>query len=114
VVKPAASQAIGMALHELATNAGKYGALSNDTGVVHIAFGVVGEGDAPHFEMEWRESGGPTVVAPKRHGFGHMVILQMAKHALGGQVTLDYAPSGVVWKVSAPLDNVIEPAQGED
>jgi len=114
VVKPAASQAIGMALHELATNAGKYGALSNDKGVVGIAFGVSSEGGAPHFEMEWRESGGPTVVAPKRHGFGHMVILQMAKHALGGRVTLDYAPSGVVWKVSAPLDNVIEPAQGED
>lgn len=114
LVKPAASQAIGMALHELATNAGKYGALSNDEGVVRIAFGVASEGGEPHFEMSWRERGGPPVAAPKRHGFGHMVILQMVKHALGGQVTLDYAASGVVWSVSAPLDNVVELAQGED
>ncbi|WP_159726033.1 HWE histidine kinase domain-containing protein [Methylosinus sp. Ce-a6] len=114
IVKPGASQAIGMALHELATNAGKYGALSNDEGVAHIAFGVTSESGESHFEMSWRESGGPPVAAPKRHGFGHMVILQMAKHALGGRVTLDYASSGVVWSVSAPLDNVIEPAQGED
>jgi two-component sensor histidine kinase len=63
--------------------------------------------------MSWRESGGPPVSLPKRHGFGHMVIVQMVKHSLGGQVTLDYAPMGVAWTVSAPPDNVIEPAQGE-
>jgi two-component sensor histidine kinase len=112
IIKPAASQAIGMALHELATNAGKYGALSTDEGEVRIAFGL-SAGREPRFEMSWRESGGPPVSLPKRHGFGHMVIVQMVKHSLGGQVTLDYAPTGVVWTVSAPPDNVIEPAQGD-
>jgi two-component sensor histidine kinase len=113
IIKPAASQAIGMALHELATNAGKYGALSTDEGEVRIAFGLERGTSEPRFEMSWRESGGPPVACPKRHGFGHMVIVQMVKHSLGGQVTLDYAPEGIVWRVGAPPGNVIEPAQGE-
>lgn len=114
MVKPSASQAIGMALHELATNAGKYGALSTDHGTAHISFGVTRENGAARFEMAWRESGGPPVVVPKRHGFGHMVIVQMVKHALGGQVALDYAPGGVVWEIRAPLDNVVEATRGDD
>ncbi len=114
MVKPSASQAIGMALHELATNAGKYGALSTDHGNAHISFGVSRENGAARFEMAWRESGGPPVIVPKRHGFGHMVIVQMVKHALGGQVGLDYAPTGVVWEIRAPLDNVIEATRGDD
>jgi PAS domain S-box-containing protein len=114
MAKPAASQAIGMALHELATNAGKYGALSNDKGTAHISFGVMRENGADWFEMAWRETGGPAVSAPKRLGFGHMVIVQMVNHALGGRVALDYAPEGVAWQVRAPLDNVIESTPGED
>jgi two-component sensor histidine kinase len=114
VVMPSASQAIGMALHELATNAGKYGALSTDHGLTRIAFGVAQVDGEARFRMSWRESGGPSVVTPKRHGFGHMVIVQMVKHALGGQVTLDYAPAGVEWSVDAPLENVSEPTPEED
>nr|WP_255609299.1 HWE histidine kinase domain-containing protein [Methylosinus sp. Sm6] len=114
IVKPSAGQTIGMALHELATNAGKYGALSTERGEARIAFGVVAdESGAPRFEMSWRESGGPAVVPPRRHGFGHMVILQMVKHSLGGQVTLDYAPAGIAWTVRAPPENVIEPPQAD-
>lgn len=113
MVRPAASQALGMALHELATNAGKYGALSTDEGKVHISFDVRRDGDASSFVMSWRESGGPPVAPPDRPGFGHMVIVQMAKHALGGDVTLDYAPTGVVWEIRAPLENVVEAAPGD-
>lgn len=113
MVKPSASQAIGMALHELATNAGKYGALSTDRGTAHISFLVVRGNGPARFEMKWRESGGPPVVAPKRHGFGHMVIVQMVKHALAGHVALHYAASGVVWEIEAPLDNVLETAAGD-
>ena len=66
IVKPAAGQAIGMALHELATNAGKYGALSTDNGVVRIAFGVApDESGAPRISRwSWRESGGPPSLRP--------------------------------------------------
>lgn len=113
MVRPAAAQALGMALHELATNAGKYGALSSDEGMVRISFGVQREDGAPWFVMAWRESGGPPVIPPERPGFGQMVIVQMAKHALGGDVALDYAPTGVVWEIRAPLENVIETTGGD-
>jgi two-component sensor histidine kinase len=103
-ITSAAAQTIGMALHELATNAGKYGALSTDAGYVDIAWRL----DGQRFTMEWRESGGPTVVAPTRHGFGWTVLCQMTKMLLGAHVTLEYAPAGVVWGLVCPADRVRE------
>jgi PAS domain S-box-containing protein len=103
-ITSAAAQTIGMALHELATNAGKYGALSTDAGYVDIAWRL----DGHHFTMEWCESGGPTVVAPTRHGFGWTVLCQMTKMLLGADVTLEYEPAGVVWRLGCPADRVRE------
>jgi PAS domain S-box-containing protein len=106
-----AAQVLGMALHELATNAGKYGALSTDTGHVDIVWRVERTGaDAggDRFTMEWRESGGPTVVAPARHGFGWSVLCQQTKASLGADVTLEYAPGGIVWRLACPADRVRE------
>jgi two-component sensor histidine kinase len=94
----AAAQAIGLALHELATNAGKYGALSTDRGRVNVCWGTVGD----VFTMSWSESEGPPVAAPRRRGFGTTVIETMAKHSLDGEVDLDYAPSGVTWRLACP------------
>jgi PAS domain S-box-containing protein len=94
----AAAQAIGLALHELATNAGKYGALSTDRGRVNVCWGTVGD----VFTMSWSERDGPTVAAPRRRGFGTTVIETMAKHSLDGEVDLDYAPSGVTWRLACP------------
>jgi two-component sensor histidine kinase len=101
----ASAQAIGLALHELATNAGKYGALSTDTGGVHVRWWT--EGDA--FHMNWTESGGPPVSAPRRHGFGTIVMDVMAERTVDGKVDLDYAPSGVKWCLTCPAVNVLEP-----
>jgi PAS domain S-box-containing protein len=72
----ASAQAIGLALHELATNAGKYGALSKDTGLLHIGWWAEGE----TFTMSWAEREGPSVSAPQRRGFGTTVMQQMAEH----------------------------------
>jgi two-component sensor histidine kinase len=105
----AAAQAIGMALHELATNAGKYGALSNDTGHVNIAWGLErADAGGERFKMDWSESGGPTVVPPTRRGFGSTIINTMAKSSLGGEVKLDYAPSGLMWQLTCPAANALE------
>jgi two-component sensor histidine kinase len=108
-VTSAAAQTIGMALHELATNAGKYGALSTDAGHVDIAWRLERTADDGHrFTMEWSERGGPTVMAPTRHGFGWTVLCQMTKMLLGADVTLEFAPAGVVWRLACPANRVRE------
>jgi PAS domain S-box-containing protein len=105
----AAAQAIGMALHELATNAGKYGALSTDTGRVDITWRLErAAADKHRFTIEWSEKGGPIVVPPARRGFGWRVLCQLTKMSLGGDVTLEYAPTGVVWRLACSADRVLE------
>jgi PAS domain S-box-containing protein len=104
-----AAQAIGMALHELATNAIKYGALSTDAGHVDIVWRLKQDGTGRHrFTMEWSESGGPTVIAPTQRGFGWSVLCQLTKMALDADVTFEYAPTGVVWRLECPADRVRE------
>ncbi|MCP3056010.1 HWE histidine kinase domain-containing protein [Aurantimonas marianensis] len=97
-----AAQTIGLALHELATNAAKYGALSGSDGTVRISWSV-----AEQFQLVWREIGGPPVVEPKHAGFGTLVTQKMTSRGLGGTVEMTYAPAGVVWKLAAPTDAVI-------
>jgi two-component sensor histidine kinase len=101
----AAAQAIGLALHELATNAGKYGALSTDTGRVDVCWGTVGD----TLNVGWTERDGPPVSPPERRGFGSMVIEGMAKKSVDGAVELDYAPSGLTWRLTCPAANALEP-----
>jgi PAS domain S-box-containing protein len=99
------AQAVGLALHELATNAGKYGALSTDGGRVDICWGT----DGHIFTMSWAESKGPHVSEPKRRGFGTIVMEVMAERSVDGTVDLDYAPSGVTWRLTCPAANAFEP-----
>jgi PAS domain S-box-containing protein len=99
----AAAQAVGLALHELATNAGKYGALSTDTGRIEVSWRV----DGAAFAMSWTESGGPSVRPPERQGFGTTVIDTMVKRTLGGEVQLDYAPSGLAWRLTCPAGEAL-------
>jgi PAS domain S-box-containing protein len=101
----ASAQAIGLALHELATNAGKYGALSTDTGRVDVGWRT--EGDT--FMMNWTERDGPPVSPPQRHGFGTVVMQEMTERSVNGRVELDYAPSGVTWRLTCPAANALEP-----
>ena len=97
-----AAQAIGMAIHELATNAAKYGSLSNDVGRVTISWLV----DGDDFFMSWREQDGPAVSTPTSNGFGTTVIKQLTASSLSADVELTYAPTGVVWNVRTKLSTL--------
>jgi two-component sensor histidine kinase len=98
------SEAIGLAIHELATNAGKYGALSAEIGRIDVRWRV----DSGALELKWTESNGPPVSPPKRHGFGETIVTALARVTVGGDAAIDYAPSGVTWTLSAPVGNVLE------
>ncbi|HKD27927.1 MAG TPA: PAS domain S-box protein [Xanthobacteraceae bacterium] len=108
-LKAASAQAIGLVIHELATNAGKYGALSTHRGRVNVCWRIEGN----TFTMSWTESDGPSVPAPGRRGFGTMVMQAMAEHSVDGTVDLDYASSGVTWRLICPAANALEPAERE-
>ncbi len=108
-LKAASAQAIGLALHELATNAGKYGALSTDTGRVDVRWGTSGD----IFTISWTEREGPLVSAPKRRGFGTIVMEAMAERSVDGTVDLDYVPSGVTWRLTCSAANALEPWERE-
>src|SRR5262249_30600846 len=100
----AAAHAVGLALHELATNAAKYGALSVGAGRVDVCWRL----DGDNFAMGWTERHGPPVSRPARQGFGSAVIDSSAKRTVDGQVQLDYAPSGLVWHLTCPAANALE------
>jgi two-component sensor histidine kinase len=100
----AATQAVGLAVHELATNAGKYGALSTDAGRVDVSW----HRDDDTYTMGWIERNGPPVRPPECRGFGSTVVESMAKRATGGKVELDYAPSGFEWHLTCPAANALE------
>lgn len=105
VFTPTAAQGIGMALHELSTNALKYGSLSGTAGTVTIDWNTVE--DEKSFRIRWHEQGGPTVTPPQESGFGRTVIERMAAISVGGKVALDYVPSGVQWALTAPVGEVV-------
>lgn len=98
MLKPEAAQNIGLALHELATNALSYGALSRPDGGVSLAWSL----DDGQLKIEWREKGGPSVATPPREGFGHKVIKKLVAQALDGTATLNFPPDGLVWTLSIP------------
>ena len=109
VIRPRAAEALGLAIHELVTNAVKYGALSNPVGQVALSWSEDRSGAEPMFRAEWRESGGPAVVRPSHSGFGTVLIDRNVRAALGGKVKLDFDPAGLVWTVEAPLARVVTP-----
>ena len=102
LLAPRAALAIAMALHELGTNALKYGALSNDAGRVRLTWSVTGE--APRMlRIDWREEGGPAVAPPSRRGFGSVLLERSLAHDLDGKVTTDFHKDGLVCVIEAPL-----------
>jgi two-component sensor histidine kinase len=102
----AAAQGIGMALHELATNAAKYGALSTPAGTVRIAWQIT-TAATPAFAMSWLEEGGPKVAVPTGKGFGQIVIGRMAQAAIDGIAEITFGESGLAWHLSAPVENAL-------
>ena len=109
VIRPRAAEALGLAVHELLTNAIKYGALSNDEGEVRVNWQADASAEQPAFEVTWRENGGPPVTSPSRSGFGSILIERNVRAALAATVEIDYAPGGLIWKVIAPYDRVVAP-----
>lgn len=111
---PKVAVTIAMALHELCTNATKYGALSVGNGRIDFTWSVLAaEGESKRgrdkrcLRLEWRESGGPRVVAPRRRGFGSRMIERALAAELGGEVRLDFAPAGLVCTIEAPLARAV-------
>jgi two-component sensor histidine kinase len=104
VIPPKYALALIMALHELCTNAAKYGALSNETGKVAIAWELAGRAGEGELRMTWQERDGPDVTPPSRRGFGSRLIEQGLAQDLSGEVKIVYAASGVMCRIRAPLE----------
>ena len=99
-----AAQAIGVALHELATNSGKYGVLSTDTGRVDVSWSL----DNDTYTMAWIERNGPSVRPPEQRGFGSTFIESMVQKNLDGEVQLDYAPLGLEWRLTCRAAHALD------
>jgi two-component sensor histidine kinase len=98
-----AALSLALMVHELATNATKYGALSTPDGHVALSWRIDGSHGDEAVHLTWREEGGPPVVAPTRRGFGSRLIERGLAGAVGGHVELRYEPEGVCCTLSAPL-----------
>lgn len=103
-----AARTIGMALHELATNAVKYGALSTADGFVEVGWSLQRlETGNETFVMSWRERGGPPVTAPSSQGFGSTVISAMPAHSLDAAIELSFPVTGLTWRLRCPAAEVL-------
>jgi PAS domain S-box-containing protein len=105
LLPPSSAQAVAMALHELATNAAKHGALSNDAGRVSVEW----RWDGDRLVICWTERGGPAVARPTRRGFGSGLITTMIAGQLGGDVGLDWQPQGLVCTLTVAREELMTP-----
>jgi two-component system CheB/CheR fusion protein len=103
---PKQALALSMALHELATNAGKYGSLSTPEGQVTVTWTTRLKGQRPWLKLQWTESGGPAVALPTRRGFGSRLIDEGVPYELDGEVTLAFPLGGVTCTIDVPLDEI--------
>lgn len=103
-LRPPAALGLSLALHELCTNAVKYGALSVPGGTVSILWGVRNG----RFEFSWTESGGPPVTPPTRLGFGSRMIQQVLAADLDGEVTVEYRASGLICTIACPAETALD------
>ena len=107
-ISPDATQAIGLALHELATNAVKHGAWSTNSGRVTVTWQLAMDGaTGSDLRLEWLEQDGPYVVSPARKGFGHVVIQSMAAQRVDGTSALVFAPEGLSWTLTMPPAHIV-------
>jgi two-component sensor histidine kinase len=106
-LSPKATLALGIAFNELATNAVKYGAFSNEAGTISIKWIMETKPDGRWLSLHWRENDGPPVTLPKRKGFGSRVIEQGLAHELAGKIKLDYLPKGIVCTIDVPAPQAV-------
>jgi two-component sensor histidine kinase len=111
-LQPAAAQAMGMALHELAANAAQYGSLSSSLGAVRVQWDIFGAGPDACFSMRWFEYDGPAPKPAPKRGFGHTMMVEMVGRALDANVRLAYSSSGVLWELAAPVAWTLEHGRG--
>jgi len=111
-LKPHVVQAMGMALHELATNAAKYGALSNPRGRVAVTSRIAADEPGRPLLLSWIESGGPPALAPQRKGFGSVVIDRMIAQAVNGRAQMSYDPDGFKWRLLISAEHFEAPPEG--
>lgn len=108
-LRPDAAQALGMAFHELCTNAAKYGALSEEAGRIAVGWSLQPHGrpEDARFLMWWLERDGPAVAAPQTLGFGSRVTKDLVEASIEAEVSLEYAASGFAWRLSCPATHVV-------
>jgi two-component sensor histidine kinase len=104
-LRPGPVQDLVLILHELATNAAKYGALVGD-GKVSIHWNLVDAGRGGSMDFHWKESGGPAAATPGKSGFGSLMIQRTLADQIGGELVLDYAPGGLHVSLMVPLDRL--------
>jgi len=109
-LRPRAANAASLALHELATNAVKYGALSMETGRIEVRWAQTPDGG---FQLDWTEAGGPRVAPPDRRGFGSTLLEQVTGRELGGAVTIDYHPDGVRARITGDAGAILGKAAAD-
>lgn len=106
ILAPAAAEAIGLAIHELTTNAVKYGALSETGGTVNIDCAIIDTGGSDTFALTWQEFCDVPISKPARPGFGTIMVDRNPRLALGAEIDLSYPATGIVWRLTVPLDRV--------
>jgi two-component system, chemotaxis family, sensor kinase Cph1 len=105
-LKPKAALSISMVIHELATNAAKYGSLSREGGRLDVAWWFASDDDGEALVVRWTEGQGPPVATPSRSGFGRLVIEQSLAYELEGEVALSFDPQGVRCLIRIPAEHV--------
>jgi PAS domain S-box-containing protein len=106
-LRPDVAQTMCMVFHELATNASKYGALSNEQGSVAVTWGFLDVAEKRLF-IQWQETDGPPVVTPQRKGFGTVVVERMSLQVRDAAASLQYPSGGVIWYLEAPYESFVQ------
>jgi two-component system CheB/CheR fusion protein len=104
VITPRQAQGLCLVLHELGTNAAKYGALSRHAGRLRVSWQVEDSSPGRQVRLRWQERHGPAVKAPRKKGFGVELIERACSYELEGEMELDYAPDGLTCEVVFPLE----------
>jgi PAS domain S-box-containing protein len=106
MLNPSAAQTFALVVHELATNASKYGALSQPGGQVAMTWSIEGKAPDARFRFHWQERGGPPVEPPRRQGFGRMVLEDAAESAFGAAPQINFAPEGLRYELDVLLSDI--------
>jgi PAS domain S-box-containing protein len=106
MLNPKTAQTFALFIHELATNATKYGALSRPTGRVSIQWKVEGTGEEAEFRFRWQEHDGPPVKPPTREGFGRVLLEKLVAQDFGAKPKVSFAPEGLSYEIHAPFSAI--------